>query len=153
MMKGEIYMKKSGIFIVFFVLTLFTASTVFAKKECPQPRKTKSAPASFKKMDKTARANLANGKKLYNKTAKPMFCANCHGKKGDGKGKVGKLYKSPKAPRNFTCKKTMAKISNGQMFWIIKNGSKGTGMVAHKKTLNDKAICDVIKFIKKEFGK
>ena len=39
------------------------------------------------------------------------------------------------------------------MFWIIKNGSKGTGMVAHKKTLNDKAIWDVIKYIRKEFVK
>jgi mono/diheme cytochrome c family protein len=34
------------------------------------------------------------------------------------------------------------------MFWIIKNGSKGTGMIAHKNTLKDKEIWDVIKYIR-----
>ena len=70
----------------------------------------------------------------------------CHGKTGAGDGKLGKVLKPH--PRNFTCKATMKKISAGQMFWIIKNGSKGTGMVAHKKTLKDKEIWDIIKYIR-----
>ena len=51
-------------------------------------------------------------------------------------------------PRNFTCSETMKKVSAGQMFWIIKNGSKGTGMVAHGKTLKDAQIWDVVKYIR-----
>ena len=70
----------------------------------------------------------------------------CHGKTGAGDGKLGKVLKPQ--PRNFTCAKTMKKISAGQMFWIIKNGSKGTGMVAHKKKLKDKEIWDIIKYIR-----
>ena len=34
------------------------------------------------------------------------------------------------APRNFTCGQTLKDIPEGQLFWIIKNGSPGTGMIA-----------------------
>ena len=60
-------------------------------------------------------------------------------------GKLGKAL-NPK-PRNFTCSETMKDISAGQMFWIVKNGSAGTGMAAHGKTLKDKEIWDVVKYI------
>ena len=39
------------------------------------------------------------------------------------------------------------------MFWIIKNGSKGTGMVPHGKTLSDQDIWNVIKYIRTDFLK
>ena len=80
-----------------------------------------------------------------------MACKMCHGDKGDGGGKLGGALKP--SPRNFTCKKTMKKVSAGQMFWIIKNGSKGTGMVAHGKTLKDGQIWDVIKYIRSSWVK
>ncbi len=136
-------MKKFILFIIIF--TLVVVNSAYAVK-CPEPRKTKSAPASLVKQDKTKKANKANGKKLFNKNAKPIACKMCHGKTGAGDGKLGKILKPH--PRNFTCKATMKKISAGQMFWIIKNGSKGTGMVAHKKTLKDKEIWDIIKYIR-----
>ena len=90
-------------------------------------------------------------KKIYTKTSKPMACKMCHGAKGDGGGKLGKALKP--TPRNFTCAESMKKVSPGQMFWIIKNGSAGTGMVAHKKTLKDKEIWDVIKYVRSDFVK
>jgi len=145
-------MKKALILGLMVVFSLFAVSSAFAGK-CPQPRKTKSAPSGTAKMDKTAKADAAKGKVIYMKKAKPMACQMCHGKKGDGTGKLGKAFKSPVAPRNFTCKATMKKVSAGQMFHIIKNGSKGTGMVAHKKTLKDKEIWDVVKYIRTTFVK
>jgi hypothetical protein len=45
----------------------------------------------------------------------------------------------------------MEDVSAGQMFWVIKNGSTGTGMMAHKKTLKDKDIWDVVKYIRSTF--
>ena len=146
-------MKKQFILFIAVIFTLALVGSAYAAAECPQPRKTKSAPSSTAKSDKTKRANKANGKKIYTKTAKPIACNMCHGKKGDGTGKLGKSFKSPVAPRNFTCKETMKNVSPGQMFWIIKNGSKGTGMVAHKKTLKDKQIWDVIKYIRADLMK
>ncbi|HBP11353.1 MAG TPA: cytochrome C, partial [Nitrospina sp.] len=138
-------MKKALILGVLVVFSLFAVSSALAGK-CPQPRKTKSAPSGTAKMDKTAKADAAKGKVIYMKKAKPMACQMCHGKKGDGGGKLGKALKP--TPRDFTCAATMKKVSAGQMFWIIKNGSKGTGMVAHKKTLKDKEIWDVVKYVR-----
>jgi outer membrane biosynthesis protein TonB len=120
-----------------------------ASGPCPQPRKTKSAPANIARLDKTGGANSDNGKKIYNKTAKPMACKMCHGDKGNGKGKLGAALKPN--PRNFTCAETMEGVSAGQMFWIIKNGSPGTGMAAHNKSLKDNEIWDVVKYIRSTF--
>ena len=47
----------------------------------------------------------------------------------------------------------MQDVTPGQMFWVIKNGSPGTGMVAHNKTLDDKEIWDVVKYIRTELMK
>jgi mono/diheme cytochrome c family protein len=121
------------------------------KGPCPQPRKTKSAPANLVKANIPASASVKMGKKIFEKSAKPMACKMCHGNEGNGAGKLGKVLKP--RPRNFTCSGTMKHVSPGQMFWIIKNGSKGTGMVAHGKTLKDKQIWDVVKYIETQFVK
>ena len=141
--------------VIMFTLGLLAAGLIMVDSayavKCPEPRKTKTAPPFYLSFDKTKKANKTNGKKLFNKTAKPIACKMCHGKTGAGDGKLGKVLKPQ--PRNFTCKATMFKISPGQMFWIIKNGSKGTGMVAHKKTLKDKEIWDIIKYIRTDLMK
>ncbi len=144
-------MKKLVAISILAVFSFFVVSSAYAGGKCPQPRKTKAAPASVAKSDKTAKADAANGKKIYNKTSKPMACKMCHGAKGDGAGKLGAALK-PK-PRNFTCAATMKKVSAGQMFYIIKKGSAGTGMVAHGKTLKDKEIWDVVKYVRSTFVK
>ena len=145
-------MKKALILSVMVIFSLFAVGSALAKPaKCPQPRKTKSAPGSLAKKKIPGKADAKRGKKIYTKTAKPMACKMCHGDKGDGNGKLGAALK-PK-PRNFTCSKTMKKVSAGQMFWIIKNGSKGTGMVAHGKTLKDGQIWDVVKYIRSSWVK
>ena len=143
-------MKKALILSVMVIFSFCTVGSVIAKPaKCPQPRKTKAAPGSIAKKKIPGSADAKRGKKIFMKTAKPMAYQMCHGKKGDGGGKLGAALK-PK-PRNFTCKATMKKVSAGQMFHIIKNGSKGTGMVGHGKTLKDKQIWDVVKFIRSEW--
>jgi len=144
-------MKKAIVVAILALFTFFAVGSAYAGGKCPQPRKTKAAPASAVKMDKTAKADAAKGKAIYNKTSKPMACKMCHGAKGDGAGKLGAALK-PK-PRDFTCAETMKGISAGQMFHVIKNGSKGTGMVAHKKTLKDAQIWDVVKYIRSTYVK
>jgi mono/diheme cytochrome c family protein len=141
-------------FVKFFILVIFSLNSsgaVFAAGKCPQPRKTKSAPVDISKIDKTAEASTENGKKLYTKTAKPMACKNCHGETGIGDGILGKALKPPST--NFTCKDNMRDVSSGQMFWIIKNGSKGTGMLSFSLNMKDEEIWDVIKYIRGTFMK
>ena len=69
---------------------------------------------------------IDKGKKLFEGKA---FCATCHGRDGKGLGadiEPGTL-KSP-LPRNFTDKDWQTARTDGELLWILKNGSKGTAM-------------------------
>ena len=90
--------------------------------------------------------NIQRGKKLYRKEAKPTARKMCHGIRGNGNGRLARGLET--APRRFTCKDTMQSLSDGQLFWIIKNGSKGTAMPAHKLTLGDGDIRQIIYYLK-----
>ena len=70
---------------------------------------------------------IAKGKSLFEGKA---FCKVCHGE--DGKGLVGGgiepgSLKGP-LPRDFTDKHWQATRTDGELFWILKNGSTGTAM-------------------------
>ncbi len=69
---------------------------------------------------------IEKGKRLFHGKA---FCVTCHGK--DGKGFGGDIepgtLKGP-LPRNFTDKEWQAVRTDGELFWILKNGSRGTAM-------------------------
>ena len=69
---------------------------------------------------------IDKGKKLFEGKA---FCTTCHGRDGKGLGadiEPGTL-KGP-LPRNFTDKDWQTARTDGELLWILKNGSKGTAM-------------------------
>lgn len=68
---------------------------------------------------------ISEGKKLYEGKG---TCFNCHGKSGKGDGPAGSVLKP--APRDLTDCKFQKNRSDGELFWIIKNGSPGTGMIS-----------------------
>lgn len=65
--------------------------------------------------------SLARGAQLYSEN-----CAVCHGDKGDGKGPAAAALPTP--PANFLDAHHSGMYNPGEKFWIIGNGSKGTGM-------------------------
>ena len=67
---------------------------------------------------------IAEGKAIFEGKG---TCVNCHGKAGDGNGPAGKVLNP--GPRNFTNCKFHKKRKEGELMWVIKNGSPGTGMV------------------------
>ena len=85
------------------------------------------------------------GKALFLKTAQPVACAMCHGEQGDGKGIMGAALVP--SPRNFTCGSMMKDIPDGQLFWIIKNGSLGTGMMSYAG-LPDEQVWQLIHYVR-----
>jgi mono/diheme cytochrome c family protein len=54
------------------------------------------------------------------------FCVACHGRDGKGLGE-GLDLKGP-LPRNFTDREWQAARADGELIWILTNGSKGTAM-------------------------
>ncbi len=66
---------------------------------------------------------IEQGKALFEGKA---FCKACHG--ADGKGLPKDLELKGPLPRNFTDKRWQATRTDGELFWILKNGSPGTDM-------------------------
>jgi len=116
---------------------------------CPQPRKTRNAPARMQEKRNplpSSPENLERGRQLYYKDARPTECKLCHGIHGNGNGRLAPGLDP--APRNFTCSELMKTISDGQLFWIITHGSRGTAMPSHKGTLTETEIWQLIHFIR-----
>ena len=67
--------------------------------------------------------NIEKGKQIFHGKA---FCVTCHGKDGKGLGNIPGLR--GKLPRNFTDIVWQAARTDGELFWILKNGSPGTDM-------------------------
>lgn len=115
---------------------------------CPQTRAAPQAPGKFLKLKNPAESNaetFIQGESLYQWTAEPSPCKICHGPTGNGFGMMAQGLAV--LPRNFTCSQTMKDISDGQMFWIIKNGSPAAGMPAYK-FLSDDEIWKLILYIR-----
>ena len=139
--------RANGAFVIAAILTLWQQAVAVSADAgkgplgvCPQPRKTQQAPSEFLSRTNPLPAtptHIQAGKKLYMETANPLACAQCHGNSGDGQGVLGAALMPP--PRNFTCGKAMKDLSDGQLFWIIKNGSPGTGMMAFPGMPDDEA--------------
>jgi hypothetical protein len=116
---------------------LFVGSTVALAEELDplKPRVPTDQMADAKAMKNPVAAtpeSIAKGKALFEGKG---TCFNCHGKEGKGDGPAGAILNP--SPRNFTNCKFHKKRKDGELFWVIKNGSKGpnsdpkpTGMVS-----------------------
>jgi len=69
--------------------------------------------------------NIEKGKHVFHGKA---FCVTCHGPEGKGLGDIPGLR--GRLPRNFTDKTWQAARTDGELFWILKNGSPGTDMAS-----------------------
>ena len=94
--------------------------------------------------------NIEKGKAIFHGKA---FCVTCHGK--DGKGLGGDIepgiLKGP-LPRNFTDKDWQAARTDGELFWILKNGSPGTAMAPFiPLVLTEEEAWQVLRYVR-SFG-
>jgi mono/diheme cytochrome c family protein len=67
---------------------------------------------------------VAEGKAIFEGKG---TCFTCHGMDGKGDGDAGKALDP--GPRNMTNPEWHKCKTEGEMFWVIKNGSPGTGMI------------------------
>jgi mono/diheme cytochrome c family protein len=90
-------------------------------------------------------ADVEQGKKLYG-----QYCATCHGQSGKGDGAAAAAL-NPK-PRDHTDKEYMSKLSDDDIFKVVKNGGASVGksplMPAWGPTLKDDQIQDVVAYVR-----
>ena len=116
---------------------------------CPQVRTTVQAPDAIRNKPNPLEASqevLYSGETLFQVDVQPAACKICHGVNGNGLGIMAQGLNP--SPRNFNCKETMKEVSDGQLFWIIRNGSPGTGMPAFKN-LKDREIWQIVHYLRK----
>ena len=116
-------------FVGFFAACMLVAATVAVaeEKDPLKPRVPADQIADAKALKNpvaNSPENIAKGKALFEGKG---TCFNCHGKEGKGDGPAGQILNP--SPRNFTNCKFHKKRKDGELFWVIKNGSPGTGMV------------------------
>ncbi|MFQ5444094.1 MAG: c-type cytochrome [Nitrospinales bacterium] len=116
---------------------------------CPQTRTIVQAPDSIDKLKNplpASRENIDVGEGLYQTDAEPTACKVCHGENGNGIGMMAQGLAA--MPRNFTCAETMKKVTDGQMYWVIKNGSPTGGMPPYK-FLEENQIWQLIHYLRR----
>ena len=110
-------------------LMMLSVSVVGAEEKDPlKPRVPADQMADAKAMKNPIAStpeSIAKGKALFEGKG---TCFNCHGKDGNGQGEDGKVLNP--SPRDFTNCKFHKKRKDGELFWVIKNGSTGTGMIS-----------------------
>ncbi len=88
--------------------------------------------------------NIKEGNKVYFGKG---LCVKCHGVKGKGVKVPGH------SPRNFTDAKWQDVRTDGEMMWVLKNGSPGTSMpIRVGKVISEKEGWKVILFIRSLAG-
>jgi mono/diheme cytochrome c family protein len=90
-----------------------------------------------------ANANsLAMAKIIYNGKG---TCTGCHGPLGKGDGELGVSLDTP--PRNFTDHEWQKARTDGELFWIIENGTE-TGMISFGGMISDSEIWALVGYVR-----
>ena len=84
---------------------------------------------------------LEKGKALYEPKG---TCVTCHGTtgRGDGPGAAG----LDPSPRNFRHHGFWRHRTEGEIFWVIKHGSPGTGMIGFGSILSDEEMWAIMEY-------
>ena len=86
-------------------------------------------------------ASVEEGHKLYTK-----YCSECHGDTGKGDGEMSEDL-NPK-PANLTDAEWKHGSTDGEIFVVIRDGVKSTGMKPFSKKMTTHQIWDVVNFIR-----
>ena len=74
--------------------------------------------------------NIAKGKEIF---LGKGTCFTCHGNEGKGDGPAGAALNP--SPRDFTNPEFHKIRNEGEMLWVVKNGSPGTGMISYSPAI------------------
>jgi high-affinity iron transporter len=85
--------------------------------------------------------SIAAGKKLY-----ASNCASCHGDTAQGDGRAGKQLNPP--PANLVDATWIHGSTDGEIFLVIRDGVKDTGMKAFGSRMTTHQMWDVVNYLR-----
>lgn len=97
--------------------------------------------AKLKNPVKSTPVSIAAGKVIYDKQ-----CASCHGATGKGDGKTGTLL-TPK-PSDLSDASWKHGPSDGEIYTLIKDGSKNTGMKGYASKMTAQEMWSVVNYVR-----
>jgi mono/diheme cytochrome c family protein len=83
---------------------------------------------------------LGRGREAFNGS-----CAVCHGADGSGQGRFGAAMYPPASDLRTA---NVQKRSDGQLYWVVKNGLSFVGMPAFGEQYNDEAIWAIVGYVR-----
>lgn len=98
--------------------------------------------AALKNPVKASAESVAAGKKLYD-----TQCATCHGDLGKGDGKLAATLNPPK-PSDLTDASWKHGSTDGEIFTLIRDGSKGTGMRGYAARMKTDDLWNVVNYLR-----
>ncbi len=141
-----------GTLLLVMSLTFVSLTASAAEKDPTIPRVPADQLATAKAMKNPLQAtpeNIAKGKAIFEGKG---TCFTCHGLSGKGDGDAGKALDP--TPRDFSSPQFHGLRTDGEMFWVIKNGSAGTGMIAYNPAMiTDEETWQVILYERSFKGK
>ncbi len=114
------------VFIGFLISGVFWSSA--AERDPLQPRVPLTLLDEVKTITNpihSTQENIQRGKELFEGIA---ICSQCHGVGGKGDGAVAVNRGLDPSPRDFTNVEFHKARTDGELFWVINNGSPGTAM-------------------------
>lgn len=143
-----IFLKKNMWVWIAFFLSVFSQSTLAFHKDVYEPRVPKAIltqEQQVKSPYSVTPERIEAGRKVYFGEG---FCVTCHSNNGRGVNLPGH------APRDFTDAKWQKLRTDGELMWVLKHGSPGTGMPIRVGTdINEEDGWNVIQFIRTFEGK
>ncbi|MBX3319791.1 MAG: cytochrome c [Nitrospira sp.] len=135
---------KTKTFSLLAIMVFFGVSTSGAERHMMQPVVPANKLAEARALRSPLPASQAvveKGKALYHGKG---TCFTCHGVNGDGTGPGGAQLNP--SPRNFQHHGFWRHRTEGEIFWVIKHGSPGTGMIGFGQVLSDEEIWALIQY-------
>jgi mono/diheme cytochrome c family protein len=99
--------------------------------------------AAMKNPVKATPESIAAGKTIYDKQ-----CASCHGETGKGDGKMAASITTGPKPSDLSDATWKHGSTDGEIFTLIKDGAKGTGMRAFGSRLKADDIWNVVNYLR-----
>ena len=86
--------------------------------------------------------SIAAGKKIYD-----TQCVSCHGETGKGDGKMAASITGAK-PSDLTDAEWKHGSSDGEIFAVLRDGVKNTGMRSFKSKMTEHEMWDVVNYVR-----